>query len=410
VDLAINDAPTAIGQTTSDDNGNISVAVTIPSSVPPGTYPITATGETSLVVDTVNVTVTAATTVALTGPYELYCPGTPVGTIALNDVKTSASVSPATVSSGTSFTVTGYQTVANLPGQLASAAASLGSASISGSAVGQIDVTGATPATMATGTESFNLPIPSPVPSTGLTLTVPSSPLSLGPFTAQGSAVTVQNDSITNLTLVVSGANLALKCTAYANNSVASGIVTATPSGQPIDPVIAIVGGGAPPITPPTTPKTSTPVTAGPVTAPSKALAFTGPGPGVGVIGILGGVLVLLGLALLVLVDVPRRAVMRMAVVGPAQWQRVRGMDVSDRLTNLNPMRWRRDRNEGVPDTAATSVTAPVDPSAPAQGPATATGVEANGDRLARTTEMGRDLAVNTTRAAVRAAHWLLGK
>ncbi|HUI04500.1 MAG TPA: hypothetical protein VLZ77_13235, partial [Acidimicrobiales bacterium] len=417
VDLALG-GPTAIGQTTSDDNGKISVAVTIPSGTNPGTYAITATGETSGVVDTANVTVTAATTVALTGAYELYCPGTPVGDIALNDVTTSATVTPATLTNGATFNVTGYQTSVNLPQSLAQAAAALttppATPTLAGTAVGQIDVTGGTPGSKTTGTESFSLPIPSPVPSAGLTLTVPSSPLSIGPFTAQGSAITVQNDEATSLTLMVANAPLTLTCTAYANNSVASGIVTAAPTGKAIAPIIAIAGGGSTATTAAPTPTTKpgSTGTTKPVTAPSGALAFTGPGPGVGVIGILGAVLVLIGIALLVLVDMPRRMLMRLAVVAPAQWQRMRGMDVADRFANLNPMRWRRGHNEGVPDAAAaTTVTAPEAPTAPPAAPTTATATRVGaGDRLVRTAEAGRELAITTSKAAMRAAHWLLGR
>ena len=423
VNIVLNDPVTFT--TTADATGAINDTITIPSTVPAGSYTMTITGQTSDLTTTVNITVTASTStsstttstpgtpIKLTGAYELYCPGTPVGNILLNNVMTVATPSVTSISSGQTFSLGGYQTSVNLPATLASAAAALGSATLSGSATGQLDVAGATPATLSTGKESFSLNIPSPVPAAGLTLTVPTTPSTLGPFTSTGSAVTVQEDSSTALELVVSGAPLDLNCTSYANDpNAVPGLTTSPPTGNPISPVIATIGGGTSATTstpPPATKPGSTPTTK-PVTAPSSSLAFTGPGPGVGVIGILGGVLVLMGIALLVLVDVPRRAVMRMAVVGPAQWQRVRGMDVSDRLANLNPMRWRRASNEGVPDAAATAMPAPMAPSAPAQGPVTATGVEASGDRIARTTEMGRDLAVNTTRAAVRAADWLLGR
>ena len=39
-------------------------------------------------------------------------------------------------------------------------------------------------------------------------------------------------------------------------------------------------------------------------------------GPGIGVLGVIGGVLILMGLALLVLVDAPRRALASLALVG----------------------------------------------------------------------------------------------
>jgi hypothetical protein len=46
-------------------------------------------------------------------------------------------------------------------------------------------------------------------------------------------------------------------------------------------------------------------------------LAFTGPGLGVGTLGVIGGGLVLLGFALLFLVGVPRRLGPQLALAGP---------------------------------------------------------------------------------------------
>ena len=54
-------------------------------------------------------------------------------------------------------------------------------------------------------------------------------------------------------------------------------------------------------------------------------------------LGVIGGVLILLGFALLVLVDAPRRAMAQLAVLGPAPWRRARasrrskGTPVTDR-------------------------------------------------------------------------------
>ena len=62
-----------------------------------------------------------------TGPYELYCPGTPVGNIALNNVTTPATIP--TLSPGRVTVVRGltnFQTQLNLPASITSAAAGAG--------------------------------------------------------------------------------------------------------------------------------------------------------------------------------------------------------------------------------------------------------------------------------------------
>src|SRR5579863_5739246 len=212
-------------------------------------------------------------------PYELYCPGTPVGDIALNDVTTSGSITPATVSAGTQFNVTGYQTTVSLPASLGSAAQSV-SPTLSGSATGTIDVTGGAPASMGTGTLNFSVTLPSPVTSP-VALAVPTTPVSIGPFTASGSQVTAQNNSSTTLTLIVSGSPLALTCTSYPNDTTStSGILppgTPAPTVPPVAPVIATSGGGTTTTagTGSTTSTTGTGSTTTTTTAPSGAL--TGP-------------------------------------------------------------------------------------------------------------------------------------
>ena len=253
---------------------------------------------------------------------------------------------------------------------------------------------------------------------------VPSTPGTIGPFTASGSQVTAQNASATSLTLVISGAPLTLTCTAYPNNTISTtGILppgTPAPTVAPVAPVIATAGGGSTATTAPPTPTTkpgggggtTTPGGSKTVTAPSSKLAFTGVGPGLGVLGILGGVMILLGLALLMLVDAPRRALSQLAVIGPAQWDRMRKMSAGDRLANLNPMRWKRTKSEGVPDAAATGAmtTTVTDVDTPSRSTALSARFRGTGDRFARVPDMSRDLAQNTARVAVRAAQWLLGR
>ncbi len=309
-------------------------------------------------------TTSTAPPTKLTGPYELYCPGTPVGTVVLNDAVTSATLSPAAPTSGQSFSVTGYQTVVNLPASLAGAAAAVGGPSLTGSASTQIDASGATPAKTPQGPFNFNVPFPSPIPDSGVSLSLPDTPSTISGFTATSGGITIQQDSSASLSLTVAGSALALTCQAYPNNSVTpSGVTTDVPTAAPIAPVIAVAGGGSTSTTAPPTPTTkpgTTPTTSGgggskPVTAPSKSLAFTGPGPGIGMLGVIGGALILLGFALLVLVDAPRRAISRLGFLASgATWRRLRPGEMTGRLANLNPMGWRKARSEGVPDTSMT--------------------------------------------------------
>ena len=231
---------------------------------------------------------------AAAAPYELYCPKTPVGDIALNDVTTTGTITPANPAVGSTFQITGYQANVTIPAAIVTAAAALGNPSIQGSATAKIDMTGATPATMSSPTLSFNQTIPTPVPANGLALTLPSTPANLGPFTATSSNIVATVDKSTQLSLVVTGNTLTLTCTSYANDTIAkSGIVqapnTLPASAQPISPPLASTTGGAP-----TTPTTAPP------TSPSSSLAQTGAGPGVWLLGELGlGTLVLAGVLLL---------------------------------------------------------------------------------------------------------------
>jgi hypothetical protein len=254
-----------------DAGSNINLSCTAypddsaPSGIDPG---LPDTSPISPVIVTAGVTTTPTTgpggTVPPTqpGPYELYCPGTPVGNIVLNNVTTSGTISPATPSAGTQFDLTGYTSAVDLPTSIVSAAAALGNSAITGTAVTKVDATGATPASISSGELAINAPIPSPVPSSGLTLNLPASPATLGPFTATGGAITLTVDPAISLALDVSGSTLNLTCTPYSNNAAATGIVSEAPIGSPISPVIATVPGtgiSVPPTTPtsPTSPTTS---------------------------------------------------------------------------------------------------------------------------------------------------------
>jgi hypothetical protein len=171
-------------------------------------------------------------------PYELYCPGTPVGNVVLNDVSSTGTLSPADPAAGAQFNLTDYQSQVPIPAAIASAAAALGNTSLDGNATTTIDAIGATPSSVSSGTMSFSTPISTPVPSSGITLTVPNAGATVGPFTASGGTITLSQNPRMQLTLTVSGSNLNLSCTAYPDNSAPSGISGASPAGSPISPIV----------------------------------------------------------------------------------------------------------------------------------------------------------------------------
>ncbi|HYA67476.1 MAG TPA: hypothetical protein VED63_01975 [Acidimicrobiales bacterium] len=293
-----------------------------------------------------------------TGPYELFCPGTPVGDVALNDINTAGTITPADPAPGEQFNLTGYQTTLTIPASIASAAAALGNTALIGTATGSVDAIGATPAQISTGSMDFDVALPSPIPEGGVTLTVPSTVGTVGPFNASGGTITIAEDASIQLVLVISGAGLTLDCSAYANDAAPTGIVTSFPPGSPMSPVIATTSSSGPPTTVPTTtppesgegsattqpaapvaastgssssasPNTSAnggtagsaastvsasgadaSVEQGAVTGDSGSpspLAFTGSGTGTVAVALVGAAFVLLGLSMLALADIPRR-------------------------------------------------------------------------------------------------------
>lgn len=238
--------------------------------------------------------------------YELYCPGTPVGNVVLNNVTVTGTISPSSPAAGQQFTLSNFQVQANIPAGLASAAQALNNTAVSGTAVVQIDATGATPADIKSSALSFNSPLPpngTPVPSAGVNLDVPSPAGSIGPFTASGGAITLAVDKAATLTLQVSGSPLTLTCTAYPNNSVASGIVQTSPTASPSSPTVATTTSGAASAT--------TPTTVAPATAASSNLAFTGPSTTLYIVGAAGLLLIDIGYLILTAVDRPRHFLLK---------------------------------------------------------------------------------------------------
>ena len=232
----------------------------------------------------------AAPAFADTPAYELYCPGTPIGNIVLNGVITTGTLSGSNL--------TNYQTQVTIPLNLVTAASAFGS-TLSGSATAGVDATGATPATIPSGTLNFNVPIPNPVAP--ITLKLPTPAGTIGPFTATGGSITLTTDPSTSLTLLVSGNPLTLTCKSYANNALPTGTATAAPPGNPVGAVIATGTGTA---------AAATPTTAPPTAASSGTLPQTGPGPGLYLLGFLG-FLALGAASLLFVVERGRRLLVR---------------------------------------------------------------------------------------------------
>ncbi|HEY5026744.1 MAG TPA: hypothetical protein VII76_17340, partial [Acidimicrobiales bacterium] len=176
-----------------------------------------------------------------------------------------------------------------------------------------------TPASLAAPPITINAPIPSPVPASGLTLNLPATPQSVGPFTATGGAISLTVDPVVSLTLVVSGSNLNLTCTPYPNNSATTGIVPAAPTAAKASPVIATAtsGGAAPTPTTPA-PAATTPAPAATTPAPvTSSLASTGPGPHLWLVALIGFIVLYLGSVVLALVERPRSLLRRVLRLAP---------------------------------------------------------------------------------------------
>jgi len=180
-----------------------------------------------------------STAFADTTGYELYCAKSPVGNIVMNNVVTTGTVRPEPLASGTSFTVTHYQTTFRFPTVLVSASAELGNKVMSGTAMSAVDAVGATPKLVPSGTINYSVRIPKKIRPSGLAIALRRSPVKVGPFKAIGSKVVIRENRHLTLTLVVSGNTLSMACLAYPNNTLPTGVTTTKPKGSPISPVIA---------------------------------------------------------------------------------------------------------------------------------------------------------------------------
>jgi len=264
------------------------------------------------------------------GPYELYCGGTPIGNLVLNDATTTATLSPADPSPGEQFEVTGYQRQVTIPAQVASQAASFGASAITGTSDSTLEAVGAAPSSLSTGEMSFNDPLPEPIASSGVTQATPSSPTDFGPFTATGGTASILEAPTTTSTLEVAGLSFTMTCISYPNDSVPTGIAGVPPVGSPIWPLVAST---APQSTTPATQAEGASATSDPASngthsgssstptavATSGALAFTGPGSLTRWLVLAGATFILLGCAFLLLLDTPPRTIHRLMSLGRAR-------------------------------------------------------------------------------------------
>lgn len=171
--------------------------------------------------------------------YELYCPGTPVGNIVLNDTRSAGTLTPAAPSQGHRFGISGYTVTLVLPSAVASAAQALGNTSIAGTLKTAFDVTGSRPALKQNHRRTFNVPIPANVPESGLVVVVHFPQMTVGRVQKGTTQITIFQHPQMRLTMTISGSRLRLNCLTYPNNAVPSGITDSAPSGAPVAPMIA---------------------------------------------------------------------------------------------------------------------------------------------------------------------------
>ena len=190
-----------------------------------------------------------------TAPYELYCPGTPVGNIVLNDVVTTGALFPANPS-GQPFSIAGFQVQLNLPGDVVSALQTMGATAVSGSYTTPLNgtLTG-----MPAGPYSFDVPIPVSVPASGLAVDIPASPTSVSggleppetippddPVPPSNASVSTGNPTFT---IDLPSGPFSVTCSVFPDDTIAtSGITTQTPTASTIAPVVGQATPGPPDI------------------------------------------------------------------------------------------------------------------------------------------------------------------
>lgn len=96
---------------------------------------------------------------------------------------------PATLSAGSQFNVTGYRVTVDLTqAQVQAIETDFSTYTLSGSVSATVNAVGATPSSITQVVGTFSIPLPNP-PTTGAQYSAPSTPRTLGPFTATSSHV-----------------------------------------------------------------------------------------------------------------------------------------------------------------------------------------------------------------------------
>ncbi|MGH9918320.1 MAG: hypothetical protein ACRD6W_05560, partial [Nitrososphaerales archaeon] len=215
-------------------------------------------------------------------PYELYCPGTPVGDIAVNDVVTTGSIVPASLAAGDTFNLSDPQMQFTIPQGIAQQVEKLGLTTLSGDLYVFIAAIGVqqppdtiinTFGTTSSGTVgalqaypgpgvvdlSFSVTLPSSIPSSGVQFVATPAPgTPTVSFMAAGGPIQVLVEGA-DLDVTAFGDEFGLFCNPLANDSVPTGISPSQPeSGYVIpevatgDATISTTKPPPPPIIPPT--------------------------------------------------------------------------------------------------------------------------------------------------------------
>jgi len=187
---------------------------------------------------------------ALTGPYELYCPGTVLGSLVLH-ASAKASFAPSRPHPGQRFTMTGAQVQVHFPAGLAEGLKPF--SPMEGTVTASLQLLGATPSAI-NFSKALSIVFPASVPAAGTSFVVPKTAATLGPFTATSNSLWAEMGSDVDMSLTVSFKEgtksvpfpVKLDCQSFPVGAVSVSAqdpwdATSTPpASKAIDPVIAM--------------------------------------------------------------------------------------------------------------------------------------------------------------------------